>query len=349
MENITGTPNTASVETSSEPIVDQGSTENNATESKLSGENDPNESFSDWLKREQAKNKAKETEKVTSEKSKEEKPRVDKVVAKEPEDSNAKVTKEPENSNSKVAKSESEAEKAPEQVLKVGEKTYKSEDIEKLVKDSTETSTKLETVTNQLKDLVNIIKTKPGEVLDRLEVPREVIEEYYYKKYMEWETLTDAQRVEKLQNEKKEREDNENKAKAEAAEKARVERNREYWSNVIKNSLQTEGVPENEWTIQRMAGYIRQSQEKSLNVPHNEIAKMVKEDLYNAQREAFKGMSPEQLIEAIGEEAAAKFRQHETEKFKQTKFEQKPAQTTSEPKPKKPGKRYSNVYQILDE
>ena len=144
-----------------ETIEPKGEVSESSSEKVLSGADDPNESFSDFMKRQEreaaAKNKApkKEEKKVTSIFDK------DPVVAKE----------EPEQEAAE------EVEKAVEQALKVGDKEYKASDIEKLTKDY-EASTaavreheiKLSELTKGVQSFIERLKTDPT-IFQSLEIP----------------------------------------------------------------------------------------------------------------------------------------------------------------------------------
>ncbi len=310
MENVSNTPELSNIDSNaSEGSVDTSvnSTENNATEPKLSGENDPNESFSSWLERQNSKKETKtEPKQEKSEKTVLKGTGNEKVEPKETKQAEAKdVSKDSVEKTSKPEQVSTEAE------IKVGDKSFKAKDLEKVLADAEALKTNETKVTKQLQDLVRILKENPGSVLDRLEVPRETLEKYYYEKYLEFDQLTPEQKVEKLQAKERDRVEAERKAQQESVERERYEANRKYWAGVIKESLDSEGVPETEWTVQRMAGYIKQAKDKGIQASNQEIAKLVKEDLQNAQKAALAGLRPEELTKVLGDEAVKALRQHE--------------------------------------
>ncbi len=291
------------------------------------------ESFHDWLKR---RNSEKEVKTKTP-------PKEDKPAVKiPPEDANVAA-------ELKDTLATKDLVEPATQSLKVGDKEYKSQDVENMTAEIAKYKNQEAVTTQQLGDLVNTLRTNPGKILDKLEVSRDIIEKYYFEKYLEQDTLTAEQKLERYQKADQERQAAEQQQQQEQQQKAQEERNRAYWSDQIKTALTGEGLPETPWTINRMAGYIKNAKDQGINVPSAELAKLVRQDITEAQKAALQGLNPEQLIQALGKEGVAKLRQHETEKFKQTKFENRNPGKSRVEKPKAPGKKYSSPYDLLDD
>ncbi len=314
--------------------LDSGSEVESSTSTK-------DESFSDWLKRHNSEKGAKAKEPAKTEKAPTKIPPEDATVAAELKDLNADAPKD--------LKDLKDAKAPAEQTIKVGDKEYKSQDVEQMTAEITKYKNQEAVTTQQLGDLVNTLRTNPGKILDKLEVSRDIIEKYYFEKYLEQDTLTAEQKLERYQKADQERQMAEQQRIQAEQQKAQEDRNRAYWSEHIKTALTGEGLPETPWTINRMAGYIKNAKDQGINVPSSELAKLVKQDIVEAQKAALQGLNPEQLVQALGQEGVAKLRQHDTEKFKQTKFENRNPGKSRVEKPKPPGKKYRSPYDILDD
>lgn len=307
---------------------------------KLEGANDPNESFDSWLKRTESEKKGSSNDKKTETKE-----------AASKDSGKKEATKEEAVSNNK-ADPKADASKAPETVespLKVGDKEYKAKDIESMSKQLEDYKANEGKTARQLQDLVKILQEDPAKVFNKLGIKKELIEEYLWKNHYEYETLSPEQKIAKLEGEKKSQLEASAKAEQEAKDKAQYESNRIYWTGVIKEGLDSQGLPETEWTVQRMAGYIKRAKDQGINASHHEIAKLVREDMENAQKAAVAGLSAEQLAKVLGEDAVKALRQHEVDRLKQAKFENKAAVPQHVERSKKTGKKITNIYDLLED
>ena len=346
------TPNVAqtnSTATSSEVVPEVSPIETNVTESKSEAESNNVESFDSWLKNREAKKAGSDT------KSKEE-PKKDQKLPKD-DSIDQKNIKTDENKAEKVAKSEdsgtNKSQEPAEPAITLNNKTYKAQDIEQLTKSHSEMEAKHNENIQRMNSFAEQLKSDPASILDKLQLDEktwDLVAKKYYEKFIEPQTLTAEQKLERYQKADQERQEAEAKAKAEAEENARVERNRRYWEEKISESLDGEGLPKTQWTINRLAGYIDQANKQGVKATPQELAKLVREDMIESQKSTLKDLTPEQIAAALGEEGVKKFREHQTEKYKQQKFENKNTQVVSKvEKPKKDGKKYSSPYDLLDD
>lgn len=337
---VPNTTQTAPIESSVEVVSDVPQTQETSTESKSEGQSDNVESFESWLaKREAGKTK---TEPQQS-KSDQELSKTDREVPKSSNFDEKTPQKVPE-----VAKP---TETPTEMSIKVGEREYKANDITELNKSIKDFQTREAETKQNVQSFVDELKSNPSSILEKLELdPKtwDAIATKYYEKFIEPNTLTTEQKLERMQKAEQQRVDTENKTKADKAESDRVAANKQYWSEKIGEALTTEGLPQTEWSINRLAGYIQQARMKGISATPVELAKLVREDITESQKNALQGLNPEQLAAALGEDGVKKFREYQTEKYKQQKFENKSPSKPVE-KAKKPGRKYSNPYDLLDD
>lgn len=311
---------TTQVDVTPEIAVETGveSTEPN-TESTGS-ENDPNESFSDWMARQ---GKGKEEAKAPKEEVKKE-----------------------ETSEKKEEEAPKDDSKEKTESLKVGDKEYKAEDIETLVKSSAD----LETLKSEITDMFEQLRTSPGEWFDKLGVSQKAIEDYYYSKYIEPGTLTAEQKLERYEQRDKAAKEAEETSKRQQAEEAQKEHYRQQWTKDISAAIQEAGLPNNEFTTAKVASYLKAALAKGVQASPRDVMDLVKQDLESTHKSSLTGMTPEQLAATLGPEMMAKLRQHEVDKYKTTKFENKnPGKgALKDTKSQEVKRKVSSVYDLLD-
>lgn len=347
MENLTNiatTPASTGETSVTPPVVDPKALGN--TETPVDTASDPNESFSDWLARQKTEGK----EKVSSKKEPVVTGAPD-VVGKE-----SLATKDLLKGDTKPAP---ETETLKPLSLKVGDKEYTTTDIEKLSKDhgAANENYQKQVTENQkmIKDVeafVDTLRKDPGAILERFKITQDQVEKYLWDKYYRFKNETPAQKAERLEGELKARDTKDAQTQQQQQADQQREANRQYWQQKVKEGLGAEGLPENDWTVQRMAGYIQQMQQKGLNIPMNELAKYVKNDYNSAQQELLKNMSPEQVAQALGKDTMDTIRKKDVEKFKQDKFQNtNPGQgTVKRDLPKDTKKKvYKSPYDLLDD
>lgn len=325
MSDITSSSTATS--TPMEGVSDTSSLEQAPKESnEVSTKSNEIEGYSEWLKRQSKKDEKSEKAPL-------------KVV--KPEDSSDQ-------------KQETEQVVTPK--IKIKDKEYETAELEKVMEEHGVAASKIKDfedhfkqVDQNIEKMIDMIKTDPRTLFDRMEVPKEVIEKYYYEKYIEPNTLSAEQkleRYEKADKEKREKEVQDTKAKEDSD---RVEHFKGQWRDKIAQTLKEGGLPETDWIVSRMAGYMKQAIDKKLyHVGPSDVVKFVKEDLKNLQKATLGNLTPEQIAETLGEEVIQKIRENETKKFSQGKFDSK---VTSQPKVERkplPGKKITNIYDLLE-
>lgn len=263
-----------------------------------------------------------------------------------------------------AADTEVDTENTVDQVLKVGDKEYRASDLEKLHKDfetvsekSRETELRIKEMNDNVQTLLQKLKTDPN-VFSALQIPKEIIERYYHKTYIEPTIeLTQEQKAFEYDRLKKERQESE-KTQVETAKKTEEDRKaqelqqhyQQKWVSEIQGIIKAGNLPESEFVLQRVGGYIKQAIDKGLyHLSAQDIAKVVNEDIANLQSQLLKTMTPEQLKAAIGEEGYKKLREEEVKQFQQgNKFKGNQQVQRTEPKQEAPKRRYSSPYDLLD-
>lgn len=342
------TTTTPAPQTTETPSTEQPVTESKP-ESSQQAETDPNESFSDWLRR-QPGSKTEEVPK--SESGRDEKGR---FVAKAKDTNKQEVS---ENDTNSTQKSVPEVEKSPEPELKVGDKAFKAKDIETLNKSYEEMRTAHETLNSQVRDLVETLKNNPGAVLDHLGISKNLIESYYYDKYVQPEVFKSLPAEQKVAHYEKLEQDRLAAEQAKQAEQARLEQeakvkaaeteSQKLWSQRFTEALNEAGIPNTQWAHQQMAAYVKQAQDKNIQITAKDLVPLVKADLVEAKKAALEGITPEEITALLGQDMMSKIRAQDVAKFKQEQFENKTPLKAKVERSEKPKKRLSSIYELLD-
>jgi hypothetical protein len=149
--------------------------------------------------------------------------------------------------------------------------------------------------------------------------------------------------LEQLRQEKAERE----AAKKQAEREELKEKYRQDWSQKFQSELEKAGVPKTDWTLTRMAAYMRQALAKGhKHVQPSDVVDFVREDWQAAQREMFSHLDGDALINMLGEETAEKVRKAQLARFQGGS---KPAVTKADAEDKKPGRRFTSVEDMMRE
>ncbi len=236
---------------------------------------------------------------------------------------------------------ETKTEEAP-QSLKVGDKEYKAEDIANL--EDTVTSIK-----EQVGQLVELLRTNPGEIFDRIEIPKEAIEDYYYSKYVEPSTLTAEQKLERYEQRDRETKERAQKEEADRASSQSREATKQKWVTDINSALSEAKLPQTDFNITRVAALAREALSSGKQPDLKSLAAQVKQELLSTQTSMLSSMSPEELTAALGKETVAKLRQAELAKVKESKFQNtNPGKGEVKTKSSEVRKKISSVYDMLD-
>lgn len=169
------------------------------------------------------------------------------------------------------------------------------------------------------------------------------------------------EKIQKEQMSAEERELMESKAELERYRKAEQERQQaerqrqqqelqekyraDYQRQFIE-ALETGGVPKSDWSVQRMALYMKQALAQGMkNITPKDVVSYVKRDWMKAQADLYGSLDGDRLIETLGADVVEKIRKADVSKFKQ----KPPApgkvggQVSS-----KPRRRYTSPDQLLD-
>jgi len=264
---------------------------------------------------------------------------------------------------------ESEPEPEPEPVpeppksIKVDDMEYDAPKIQELEKFKStaeaniqELARKYEGLTNQANQLVEMLKNDPAAILDRLDINREALDEWYYHKFVteneaERQGYYDRRDLNRLRNQEKQTLEQRQKAEAQAKHEAEVQRNREIYLEKINSAIKEMDLPKTDWTVSQIAKHMQDEMQKgNRNIQPRDIAKKVKKEFMKLQKSSFDNLSAEELAEQLGPEALKKLRQRDIEKA----TKKKKAPTASKPikqrKPasQQPSKKINSIYEALD-
>lgn len=345
------TPAAATTVDVSAPV--EASVDTGSSKASVDIDSDPTESFSDFIKRTSKQTKKEESKpKMTA--LADPAPVIDTLAEGESELETAIESTE-----------ESEIPEVDQTTIKVGDKEYKAEDIQKLSKDIEEANlrvkdneSKLEQINKDIETFISKLKSDP-DIFRRLEIPIEVIEEYYYKTFVEPTIeLTAEQKAQKFDQMKKAeqeqalKEQEDRKRSEEEAKSAEVTNfYKQKWATEIENLINQGDLPKTDFVMQRVAGYIKQALDKQLyHLASADIIGAVKQDVKALNDQMLKSMSPEQLQAALGEEGLKKIRDADLKKFSNSKFQNTNPGTPGDSKIKtsQPKKRVTSPFGLLD-
>lgn len=207
----------------------------------------------------------------------------------------------------------------------------------------------------QAENFVKMLRENPLEVLKHPSLGlnfREIAEEYLYQQLQE-EAIPPEERQARQEREELERyrwQEQELKAQKEReqAESLKEKYRQDYQQQFI-DALEGSGLPKSDWTITRMATYMRQAIANGLtNVTPKDVAGLVKQDWITAQREMYGSLDGEKLIEALGADVAEKISKHRVSKLQQRTQASSPGKVGSSNKESEK-KSYKSIYEMLDQ
>ena len=317
------------------------SAEPQESSSKASGEVGSISDFEAWLSAKESKAEPKKEEGKKDEKPKD---------IKEPKDENK--PEEPK----KELPSEGKEEPKPgtPASIKVGDKEFKVEDIEAKFKEFDSLSEELNTVRSQAQQLVDMLQKDPAQIFDHINLPKEVIEKWYYETHMIPSMMTPEQRqaradrteLDKLRKVESERSAKEEQVKSENLRK----KYHEEFSTKIKDALTKTGLPVNEWSISQTARHLSQELSNGNNQATPEsVAMRVKQDWAALQSSILQGMNTEQLAAHLGKDVIVKLREHDIANLENKAFKpiEKAVSKPTEKKDKDKKPRFKNLYDGL--
>lgn len=244
--------------------------------------------------------------------------------------------------------------------IKVGDKEYSSADVESLLKNTEALTQRGEEFNSKFSTFIDRLQKNPGEILEKVGVDREALEKFYFEKYLEEDTLTAEQKLEKYKARDAERLKAEDDARAQAqaeAEEAEAARktseSRNMWQKRIQEAVTEAGLPDTDLTINLTASYIKDALvEGNQSVTAKDVMPKVQEYFTNSFKQYLDKLEPAELKTVLGDKLLGKLREYEADQLKNDKFRNdRPGQgRTKAVAGKKEGKKsYSNVYQMLDD
>ncbi|NCN38766.1 MAG: hypothetical protein GW914_00100, partial [Candidatus Aenigmarchaeota archaeon] len=173
-------------------------------------------------------------------------------------------------------------------------------------------------VQKQAEQFLEMLQRDPEAVLSHPSLGvnlREFAENYLYKQLQE-ERLSPEEKQSKIEKQELEqyRAEREEQKKAQEAEKMEQlkEQYRQDYQQKFVSALEKTGIPKTDWSIKRMADYMREAIRRGhSNISPEDVAPMVKQDWLSAQRELLSSLDGEQLIEMVGKDTAEKIRKHQ--------------------------------------
>jgi hypothetical protein len=126
--------------------------------------------------------------------------------------------------------------------------------------------------------------------------------------------IEEKEELERFRQEKAQREERDKQANRERAK----EDARRALSKQFVDALEVAGVPKNDWTVMRMAQYLKQAREKGLkHYKPSDVVELVQRDWKNALHQMIGAADGDKLIQLLGEDAAKKIRKADVARFKQ--------------------------------
>ena len=256
------------------------------------------------------------------------------------------------------------ADEQPKKIWKLkvdgAEVEYDASDEEKVIRDlqkahaADKRMNEASMTRKQAERFIELLKTNPRAVLEH---PSLGVDLKGLAEKIVWDSMQtaakkaaqspeDVQReAEKAELERLRAEDAKRKADAKQAEKDELkEKYRKDWSTKFQAELAKAGVPKTDWTLTRMAAYMRQALAKGhTHVQPADVVDFVREDWQAAQREMFASLEGDDLINTLGEEVAEKVRKAQLARFSGGKVPEKAPESTS----KEPRKRYATVEDMM--
>lgn len=177
-------------------------------------------------------------------------------------------------------------------------------------------------VRRQAEQFIQALQANPEAVLSHPALGINVREwaEQYLLKQIQHESLPEEERQRLQEQEELKRyrdRENEEKARKAAAEKEELrEKYRQDWSKKFTEALDANNLPKTDWTVTRMAQYMKQAIAKGhKHIQPGDVVELVKEDWINAQKQMFSNLPGDKLIEVLGKETADKIRKADLAKF----------------------------------
>lgn len=174
----------------------------------------------------------------------------------------------------------------------------------------------------QAEKFIDLLKTNPRAVLEH---PGLGLDLKQLAEQVIWENLQQQAKTPEEREREAERAELEEYRKEKARREAETkeadreqlkEKYRQDWSKKFSEALDSARLPKTDWTVQRMAAYMRQALAKGhRHIQPADVVEFVREDWRSAQREMFASLDGDDLIKTLGEDVAEKIRKAELRKF----------------------------------
>jgi hypothetical protein len=113
------------------------------------------------------------------------------------------------------------------------------------------------------------------------------------------------------------------------------------------DALETGGIPKSDWSVQRMALYMKQALAQGYkNITPADVVPLVKKDWQKAQADLYGALDGDKLIETLGADVVEKIRKADVSKFKQRP--QATGKVGGAEQSQAPRRRYTSPDQLLD-
>jgi hypothetical protein len=212
-------------------------------------------------------------------------------------------------------------------------------------------------VRQQAENFVKMLKENPLEVLKHPSLGlnfRELAENFLYEQ-IQAESISPEERQvssEREELERYRRQEQETKQQQQTKQQEELkDRYRQDYQTKFIEALDVAGLPKSDWSVTRMATYMREAISKGLtNVTPKDVAHLVKQDWLSAQREMFGSLDGDKLIEVLGKDVAEKIRLHDVAKYKQGQQQpnQQPGKVSKAPE-KQGKKKYSSIEDMIND
>jgi len=211
-------------------------------------------------------------------------------------------------------------------------------------------------VRQQAENFVKMLKENPLEVLKHPSLGlnfRELAENFLYEQ-IQAEAIPPEEKQARAEREELERyRKQEQEAKQQHQSKQQEELKEQYrqdYQQKFIEALDSADLPKSDWTITRMATYMREAISKGLtNVTPKDVAHLVKQDWANAQRELYSSLDGEKLVKILGDDVAEKIRLYDVAKFKQGQAQpQQPTKSTRSEKSSSK-KRFRSIDDMIED
>lgn len=205
-------------------------------------------------------------------------------------------------------------------------------------------------------NFVKMLRENPLEVLKHPSLGlnfRELAENYLYEQLQE-EAIPPEERQAKAEREELERyrraEQERQQQEQTAQQEELKERYRQDYQAKFIEALNNSGLPRSDWTITRMATYMRQAIQSGMtNVTPQDVAHLVKQDWVTAQREMYGSLDADKLIEVLGQDVVDKIGKHRAEKFKAQSQGTRPGKVGQSSSKTSSKRSYTSIYDMVED